>query len=180
MNTFSLEENQTDNSYSRKINLAFTDSAINKVAPALSGYVPLAMARRVAEKRDDLRASALPPFEKFQEVKSTSPVENVETTADVPAPAAEDSSPDRTKGSPGDFFEKDGQGYLISTAPDYKGKTKRAQQERFCLLYVWAYNLLNNEPVPSREHLLHAAQLNGVMDKNFGSPGIPVVGHEVS
>src|SRR3954452_18992586 len=52
MNTFSLEENQTDNSYSRKINLAFTDNAIDKVAPALSGYVPLARARRVAEKRD--------------------------------------------------------------------------------------------------------------------------------
>lgn len=68
-----------------------------------------------------------------------------------------------------DYFEKDGQGVLISTTPDYKGKNKKLQQQRFSLLYVWAYNILYGEPVPSREHLNQAAKTNGVYDKNYST-----------
>ncbi len=40
MNNFSLEEEQTESNYSRKLNLSFTDTAIDKVASVLGGYVP--------------------------------------------------------------------------------------------------------------------------------------------
>jgi len=41
MNNFSLEEEQSDSNYSRKLNLSFTDNSIDKVASVLGGYVPL-------------------------------------------------------------------------------------------------------------------------------------------
>lgn len=41
MNTFSLREKQANNYYSKTISLSFTDNAIDRVAPVLSGHVPL-------------------------------------------------------------------------------------------------------------------------------------------
>lgn len=58
---------------------------------------------------------------------------------------------------------------MISKQPDYKGKNKKAQQERFVLLYVWAYSLIFNEAVPSKRHLNQAAKKNGILDANFST-----------
>ena len=68
--------------------------------------------------------------------------------------------------SPSDYFDKDGQGFLVSNNNDYKGRNKKLQQQRFSILYVWAHNSLNGEPVPN-DHLTQAAQRNGVYDQNY-------------
>ncbi len=50
---------------------------------------------------------------------------------------------------------------------DYKGRSRKQQQERFILLYVWAYNEIIKEPVPDRKHLAKAAKDNAIYDTNF-------------
>lgn len=34
-------------------------------------------------------------------------------------------------------------------------------------MYVWAYNFICGEAVPTKEHLNQAARINGVYDKNY-------------
>jgi hypothetical protein len=57
---------------------------------------------------------------------------------------------------------------LLRQGQDYKGKNKKTQQQRFSILYIWAYISLHNESV-SEEHLTKAAQINGIYDKNYHS-----------
>ncbi len=45
MNTFSLEEKQTGNSYSRKVDLSVTDNAINKFSDFISDQIPLNLSK---------------------------------------------------------------------------------------------------------------------------------------
>ena len=66
-----------------------------------------------------------------------------------------------------DYFEVDEKGFLISKQPDYKGTSKKVQQDRFCVTYIWAYQGIHKAPVPSKEHIMQAAKLNGFYDKNF-------------
>lgn len=163
LNTFTLEENQSEKTYSRTINLAFTDNAVDKVAPVLTGHVPLARPREWSQSPVGNLRPALPPFQSIQEEPATPDEEkNVGTPAQLSAPEPTPASDD-----PNQFFKKDSEGYFISTSPDYKGKSKKVQQERFSLLYVWAYNLVNGEAMPNREHLTEAAKRNGIHNKNY-------------
>jgi hypothetical protein len=164
MNTFSLEEEQSDSHYSRKVNLSFTDTSIDKVASVMGGYVPLttvANPQRVVTREQQ---PVLPPFQK--------PLEEAQSSYDQ---ALQEGTINTTvqnnleTNDPSNYFEKDGQGVLISINPDYKGKNKKAQQQRFSLLYVWAYNLLHEESVPNKEHLNQAARTNGVYDQNYST-----------
>ncbi|MCK6626518.1 MAG: hypothetical protein L6R45_15240 [Anaerolineae bacterium] len=68
----------------------------------------------------------------------------------------------KTQVDPLDYFVKSEQGILISQSIDYKGKSRKEQQERFALLYVWAYNEIlvkamctvevNHDAFPRRSH----------------------------
>jgi hypothetical protein len=161
MNSFSLEEEQTDSNYSRKLNLSFTDTAIDKVASVLGGYVPLAPSPRTAPVMQPQQQLAL-PFPKTSSANEHLDQAGVldSTAIDTVATSASYNNDIL------DYFEKDGNGFLISRGRDYKGKNKKIQQQRFSTLYVWAYNSFNNEPVLN-EHLTQAAHLNGIYDKNF-------------
>lgn len=159
MNNFSLEEEQSDSNYSRKLNLSFTDNSIDKVASVLGGYVPLVPPK--SPKPVAQQQLALPFLQTSEENEQLDQSEimtdeAVETTAKNVL----------DNNSPSDYFEKDGQGFLISNNHDYKGKNKKLQQQRFSILYVWAYNSLNRELVPN-DHLTQAAQRNGVYDQNY-------------
>jgi len=160
MNNFSLGEEQSDSNYSRKLNLSFTDNAIDKVASILGGYVPLVppkSPKHVAQQQQ-LASPFLQTSEENEQLDQSEIIDDeaVETTAKNVL----------NNNSPSDYFEKDGQGFLISNNRDYKGKNKKLQQQRFSILYVWAYNSLNGEPVPN-DHLTQAAQRNGVYDQNY-------------
>lgn len=161
-NNFSLEEEQSNNNYSRKLNLSFTDNAIDKVAHVLGSYVPLTPPKNPNHIVQPQQQVAL-PFIQTKEDNSQlvdQPEiindEAVETTAKVVS----------DNRSPTDYFEKDEQGFLISNNHDYKGKNKKLQQQRFSVLYVWAYYSLNGELIPN-EHLTQAAKRNGVYDQNY-------------
>jgi hypothetical protein len=131
MNNFSLEEEQTEGNYSRKLNLSFTDTAIDKVSSVLGGYVPFNQPKSpkpIARPQQ----FALP----FSSVSTDNnrfgqPEELIEESIETASESVLDGN------SPSSYFEKDEQGFLISTTPDYKGKNKKLQQQRFSLLYVW-------------------------------------------
>jgi hypothetical protein len=163
INNFSLEEEQLDGNYSRKIKLSFTDTAIDKVASVLSGHVPLTPPESSKHGRLNQQQMIFPSLKtsadnsQFDESEITE-----EKTVEITAKKISDNN------SASNYFEKDGQEFLISRNHDYKGKNKKLQQQRFSILYVWAYNSLNGEPVHT-DHLTQAAQRNGVYDKNYSS-----------
>lgn len=163
MNNFSLEEEQSDNNYSRKLNLSFTDTAIDKVASVLGGYVPLTpvkVGKRTSVPEQQL---ILPPFQVMEEeIEHNKDEDNQEQTIGTTVQTFPEAN------SPLSYFEKDAQGFLVSKTPDYKGKNKKLQQQRFSLFYVWAYNLLFHEAV-LKEHLNQAAKVNGIYDKNYAN-----------
>lgn len=162
MNTFALEEEQSDSNYSRKLNLSFSDTAIDKVASVLGGYVPLTPSTSPKRVLQPQQQPALPLSQKSGENGQQNQSEMLhEETVETTAQNISDDN------SPSNYFEKDEQGFLISTTHDYKGKNKKLQQQRFSLLYVWAYNSLYGEAVPSKEHLNQAARKNGVYDNNY-------------
>ncbi|MBD2197466.1 MULTISPECIES: hypothetical protein [Calothrix] len=163
MNNFSLEEEQSDKNYSRKLNLSFTDTAIDKVASVLGGYVPLTPLK-VTKPASVLEQQAiLPPFQQLEEEVD---LNRYEDTKEQTINTTVQSSPETN--TPANYFEIDGQGVLVSKTPDYKGKNKKLQQQRFSLLYVWAYNILCHEPV-LKDYLNQAAKVNGIYDKNYTS-----------
>lgn len=161
MNTFSLEEKQSDSNYSRKLNLSFTDTAIDKVASVLGDYIPLTPSTSPKRGLQPQQQLAL-PLQKLGENGQPNHSEILhEETLETTAQNISDYN------SPSNYFEQDGQGFLISTTHDYKGKNRKLQQQRFSLLYVWAYHSLLKEPVPSKEHLNQAVKTNGVYDSNY-------------
>lgn len=119
MNNFSLEEEQTESNYSRKLNLSFTDTAIDKVASVLGGYVPFnppKSPKPIARPQQ----LALPfssastdnnQFDQSEELIE----ESIETTSESVLDG----------NSPSSYFERDEQGFLVSVTPDYKGKNKK-------------------------------------------------------
>ncbi|HEY9692316.1 MAG TPA: zinc ribbon domain-containing protein [Oculatellaceae cyanobacterium] len=164
LNNFSLEEEQSESNYSRKLNLSFTATAIDKVASVLSDYVPLTPSKKTKPVAQPQQQLALPFLQ--TPVENNPSTQSEITDEDIVETTGKNVSDNH---SASDYFEKDGQGILISTTPDYKGKNKKLQQQRFSLLYVWAYNILYEEPVPSKEHLNQAAKKNGVYDTNYST-----------
>jgi hypothetical protein len=159
VNRFSLEEQQTEGNYSRKIDLSFTDTAIDKVASVLNGYVPLNSSQNII-RSPEIRQQLALPFLQTPEVSSPDVAEKSDKTVETSARESIEED------SPSFYFEKDGEGLLMSRIHDYKGGSKKLQQQRFIILYVWAYNALEGEPVPN-ENLAQAARRNGMYDKHF-------------
>jgi hypothetical protein len=162
MNNFSLEEEQSDNNFSRKLNACLTDAAIDKVASVLSGYVPLTPPKSPTKHVTQPHQQLDLPF--LQTSANNGQLDQSVITDDETVETTAKSISDNNSAS--DYFDKDKEGFLISNNHDYKGKNKKLQQQRFSILYVWAYNALNGEAVPN-DHLTQAAQRNGVYDKNY-------------
>ncbi|MBH8575851.1 hypothetical protein I8752_23190 [Nostocaceae cyanobacterium CENA369] len=129
----------------------------------MGGYVPLTTVanpqRVVTREQQPVLPTSQKPLEEAQFYDRALQEETINTTVQS----------NLETNAPSNYFEKDGQGVLISINPDYKGKNKKAQQQRFSLLYVWAYNFLHEEPVPNKEHLNKAARINGVYDQNYST-----------
>lgn len=161
MNSFSLEEEQTENTYSRKLNLSFTDIAVDKVASTLGGYIPFNPLKSskpiVSPQQLGLPFSSSSTDDNHFGESDELSEETIETKSENILDSNSSSS----------YFEKDEQGFLVSTNPDYKGKNKKLQQQRFSLLYVWAYKSILGEAVPHKEHLHQAARINGVYDNHY-------------
>jgi hypothetical protein len=163
MNTFSLEEEQSDSNYSRKINFSCTDIAIDKFASAFVGSVPLVASvnSKIApiQVQQPILVSSLQASEEDGQIQEDLFQEEIVGTRVKTILEADITL---------NYFAKDGQEFLVSTSPDYKGKNKKTQQQRFSLLYVWAYNLIFQQPV-LKDHLNQAAKNNGIHDKNYAT-----------
>ncbi|MGD2179817.1 hypothetical protein [Lusitaniella coriacea] len=162
MNSFSLEEERSDSSYSRKINLSFTDKAIDKVAPVLGGHVPFSPPTPPKPVTQPQQQPTLPSSQTLVDSEQSTQADLMDKSAAKTVAKYNSHSSDF---SPFDYFEKDGE-FLVSKNPDYKGKNKKLQQQRFSTLYVWAYFLINEEPV-LQDRLTKAAQRNGIYDSNY-------------
>ena len=166
MNTFSLHEEQSEKGYLRDVQLSFTNEATSCVASGLNGYVPFTLpARHQKNISNEQQEVIKPPFQISAE-KTTQIPNN--STLDSQSNFDINIAKDVNLNCHLNYFEQNESGYLVSKTPDYKGKNKKLQQQRFCLLYVWAYLLYFNNPV-SRENLNQAAKDNGVYDKNFAN-----------
>lgn len=167
MNTFSLEENQTADTYSRKISFAFTNDGVDKVASVLVGQVPLQFSagrglnqRQLSQSNQTAQASTLVSQNEFVDAISDQPATTTPINEGKPTTELKPNDPKN-------IFEANAKGILISQWTDYKGQTKKEQQERFCLLYVWAYNLLYSDVKLTKGNILDAAKSNGVYDRNL-------------
>lgn len=114
MNTFSLEEKQTGNSYSRKVDLSFTDNAIDKVADLVYDHIPLNLAKGSRQlpkqKKSSLPASENENIEQDDKQENGEVIEtNIKEISDHELAS--------------NYFEQDGNGLLSQRHSDYKGKS---------------------------------------------------------
>jgi hypothetical protein len=159
MNEYSLDEKHTPKSSSRSIKLRFTDNAIDKAGAFLGGQAAgQAPVHRIMPQASPFQQppKAL-PFAQNDEV-SEEYAESVEQTEAVSG------ADERNVFS---IFEKDGDD-IIAVVSDFKGKTRKEQQQRFALLYVWGYQQVFDKSVPSDKSVLAALRKKeGLYDRNF-------------
>lgn len=164
INTFSLEETIAGNNRSRKVQLSFTDNAINNAAPLLRTYAPFSRAFHATESGNPLLTSENSSVDTTLDEAEYIDQDPTTSTQDSPSQTEASSDLPRAK----DYFEIDAKGFLVPGVSDYKGTTKQLQQQRFCLLYTEAYLQHMNVPVPNRTHLASAAKkANKIYDSNF-------------
>lgn len=65
------------------------------------------------------------------------------------------------------FFKIINNEHLVSLIIDFKGRTRKEQQQRYIALYVWAYNILLDNPAPKGQHLIQAARRANLFDVNL-------------
>lgn len=169
MNQFSLEETQTPESYQRRVEVRATDSAIEKIAPLLGGQVSSARIITQPLHAARPRLQELPPTDGSSSDDSNINEESASSSEASQQPQS------LVQGSDGInrallFFERDIEGErLVPIQHDYKGKSGKEQQQRFILMYVWAYFYIFNKPVPVREDVREAAKVAGIYDHNFAT-----------
>jgi uncharacterized protein (UPF0128 family) len=160
MNEYSLEETQTADTSSRSIKIKFTDNAIDKAGPLLGIQ---ATAPRIIPQPVPVNvvAKALPSGEvNNREVYNGSALNKSEQ---ISFSSSEDSLTERAQR----FFEPYGEDQLTAIDPDMRGKSKKEQQQRFALLYVWAYQAIYGKGVPSKTYIVNAARRRKLYDTNF-------------
>lgn len=163
MNEFTLEEKQTTKSASRRINARLSDDAFGQAA-SLFGGMP--SSRLVPQTKRDTP----PPLQKLLPL----PQDNQnEVDQAVEGYSADQSSTPLSNKDDRDralcFFEVDGEAELVAKITDYKGKSKKEQQQRFILVYVWAFQHIFIRAVPSKEHINNAAKKSVLYDQNFAN-----------
>lgn len=153
-NRYYFEENITPESSSRKIELSFSDSSIEKAIPLFSTTLPLPVVKTVDRNNGNL---ALPESAR-QEIEAAK-----DNTISRKDDEGKSIAPSFTQS---DIFIRDEDGYLISQAPDYKGSSRKQQQERFCLLYVWGH-LKEFGKGLEKVQIMEGARRNGLFDNNL-------------
>lgn len=65
------------------------------------------------------------------------------------------------------LFKPHGENELIPKLVDFKGKSWKQQQQRFILLYVWAYSEILGRPAPSKDSIMEVAKKSSnIYDRN--------------
>lgn len=164
MNEFKFEEEQTNESASRRMSGRFSDNAFGKAVDLLGGNPQFKLVPQVA-------GITPPPLPKLLPASEKNPDEVVEQVIEVSnsvelsiAPLQQDKKEKALR-----FFEVEGDNELIVKVPDYKGKSKKEQQQRFTLMYVWAYRHISESAQLSKEHMNSAAKKANLYDSNWAN-----------
>jgi hypothetical protein len=163
MNEFTLEEKQTTKSSYRRINGRFSD-AFGQNAAGLFGLMP--QARLIPEPRRNIptyQQHVLPAPIDNQDGFTDQPINNFDSDDQIVPPLPHDESRDKALR----FFEITGEEELVAKVTDYKGKSKKEQQQRFVVLYIWAYSHIFGRAVSSKDHMNSAAKRASLYDRNF-------------
>ncbi|NOK61363.1 MAG: hypothetical protein GFH27_549305n132 [Chloroflexi bacterium AL-W] len=75
-------------------------------------------------------------------------------------------SSDSEKSKASKYFQLHGESDVITKFNDFKGKKRKDQQERFIVLYVWAYNTILGKPVPVKQQVIEAMRRIKLHDTN--------------
>jgi hypothetical protein len=128
-----LEEDRTETTASRKIEFTFSDNAIEKATPLFGAKLPLPRITSQVPISIVEDRIALPSPGQFDELLDETKEKTLPTQ--VIKPAGEDTGLST-------LFDKDSQGTLIAQVKDFKGSSRKQQQERFILLYTGAYYIV--------------------------------------
>jgi len=163
MNEYHYEFDQkSDSEFREHIKLLATNEAIENAAPLFGGRGSLNRLKNQTAKVNqvDSRALPSPPIEEVVE----GDIETPDAMQDSPAPAQDGNlSADAAQ-----FFEKDeGNEQLFAKVTDYNGKSRRMTQQRFMLMYCWAYQKMFGKAVPSKDHLIEATKRSGIYDPHI-------------
>ena len=164
MNEFTLEEKQTTKSFYRHIDARLSDQAFGQAASMFGGMAS-APVQLVTESRN---TKPSPPLEKRLLPSPENQEQAIEPIIQDDS-IKEESAVISDKEKALSFFEKNGDQTLVAKITDYKGKTKKEQQQRFLLMYVWAYQCIFAIPVNDKEHLINAAKKASIYDKNWNT-----------
>lgn len=162
INELILDEQQNTESSSRRVSVRFSDNVASEVV-SLLGLIP--------SKSHPIKVSTTtnPFLEPFLE-SSEPDIENENSDNDTDLLLSTQMIENIASNNQAqNLFEMDGEDNLISSNPDYKGKSKKAQQHRFILLYVCAYHDIFNGSLPSKDHINKAAKSAGLHDQNFAA-----------
>lgn len=165
INKFVLEESQTTETASRKIEGHFTDQAIEQVASIFGGLFnnqvrPIPQVTKPTEVvRPALSSSQSVSLDEIEtSVKHLNNGDGVITTA----PESHSSELEKAQR----YFEFDNENGIVARLSDFKGMTKQDQQKRFMIMYVWAYALIVDKSGPSKKAIMSALANRGFNDSN--------------
>lgn len=165
MNEFTLEEKQTTKSAYRRINGRLTNNAFGQAASLFGGTSSPRLTTQAARTTPPPSQKLLPAFLGNQEEVDDQAGEGSHPVDQFARPSQSDSDKDKALR----LFEVDADDELVARATDYKGKSKKEQQQRFILLYIWAYQHVFGRAVPSKEHMNNAAKRASLHDSNFAN-----------
>lgn len=163
-NTYELDEESSEKTgkSKRKIRISFSDSALDSVAPALSGLIGGVAFRSNSPQQGGRRlfqtSSAATQSSRILESQASAPSSMDEQRNDAPAKITLNSESLLC-------FELDEDGNLFTTVDDFKGTKQSEQQRRFILIYIIDYQTVFKSSPPD-EVVISAAEKNGFYDKN--------------
>lgn len=164
VNKFVLEERQSNSSAYRRIEGEFTDEAIDKAAMMFgAGRMPMRLVSTptlIQQKTLPIKQSL--PINNVEEIYEVDNIEDGSPTSEV---AVSNSSTNKLIAAK--YFRVHGNDDLISKIADFKGRTKKEQQERFMMMIVWSYFEIFNRPVPSKEYISNSLKKVKMYDSNF-------------
>lgn len=168
MNEFTLEEKQTRNSAYRHINGKFSDSAFGQIASLFGGMPQYKPISRLVEVNSHQKQNALLSSSNSQQTDIYQDSEIDPQTQQEDANAFNGLSNKASSNNQANkYFRQTGKDEIIPKQVDFKGVKRRDQQQRFIILYIWAYYEIFTKPVPTQKYIVDTAKKISLHNSNF-------------
>lgn len=165
LNEYSFDEEGDRNFYKRQIHLKFSDIAIEKAGKLLPGYIFPIPSNQIREVRDN---EITPELASLTESDGETFVDKHEITESGGELLEEIRDSKDSYSEIEKWIFRHGDNLEIKLR-DFKGKTKKEQQRRLVLLFVWAYRRFFDQPVKSRTPILAIAKGKHIWDTSFSN-----------